>query len=284
MQICPEQGWVFVVAGDTVQVYHTVKRQQKAFFDTLASKSYSSPQQRGEGAVFRTEIFIGNSPSQVLPNSDCSVVAVSNEADNDLVYGTVTLIRNLHQLPPKLTTIRTDGGWNDDYVLRKGLHMPLTKKALKYWDTLSPIASDVDFSQVLAEYQSSMLVRGESLAWNGPEETELLVNLQQNNGLIRIDVANNRALALAGYGLKDHGQVPIDINSDDGICDFRTYPGLFSLRSPDTVNTLRYNGKLYLLTANEGDDLEFGDYEEAIEAADLFQVNTISCCCIIGIP
>lgn len=209
------------------------------------------------------------------------MLAVSNENDDSVAYGTVTLIRHLKNIEdgkaPSLTTIPMDmdaeNGWDDDYVLRRGLHMPLTYNALTYWDEYSPIAHEANFSSVREKYRSSLFLHQEMLAWNSPEETELLVNLQQNNGLIRIDVANNRALALAGYGLKDHGEIPVDINSNDKKCNLQTYPNLFAMRNPDSITTLRYNGRQYLLVANEGDDADFEEYEDAIEATDLFLVS-----------
>jgi hypothetical protein len=157
-----------------------------------------------------------------------------------------------------------DGGtWDDNYVLGKGLHMPLTRNALKYWDLYSNDAEEFNFTEVRKQYQSSIFIEGESLSWAGPNESELLVNLQVNNGVLRIDVAQNKALALAGYGLKDHSIVPIDLNSNDKQCNLQTYPNLFSLRNPDGVTTLRYGNKVYLLTANKGDHKEYGEWEDA---------------------
>lgn len=227
-------------------------------------------------------ITVGNFPSQILPNSNCTLLAISNENFDDLTHGLVTIVRDLDKVArggePNKVNIAMDAvvdgssGWDDDYTLRKGLHMPLTKNALEYWDLHSPIAEEADFTEVRSKYRSSFFVQGESMVWASPRESELLVNLQLNNGLMRIDVARNQALALAGYGLKDHSVVPIDINAFDNQCELRTYPNLFSMRNPDSVFTLRYNDKIYLLTANEGDVKEYGAFEDEIKARDLFQV------------
>jgi len=98
------------------------------------------------------------------------------------------------------------------------------------------------------------------------------MNLQVNNGLVRVDVTNNKATSLVGYGLIDNGAVPIDINGDDGTCDLKTYPKLFSMRNPDVITTLKYNHKVYVLTANEGDVGEYGDFEDGITANEFFTV------------
>ena len=224
----------------------------------------------------------GGVPSNLLPNSNCTLLAVANENEEGVAYGTVTLIRDLQNIEkgqaPTQTNIPMDravddgAGWDDDYVLRKGLHMPLTKKALEYWDEHSHIAQEANFSNVRNAYRSSLFLEGEYLAWASPEEDELLVNLQVNNGLLRINVLENRALSLAGYGLKDHGATPVDINGEDKVCNLTTYPNLFALRNPDSIRTLRYNGKLYLLTANEGAYKKFAEYNDRADALELFVV------------
>jgi hypothetical protein len=142
--------------------------------------------------------------------------------------------------------------WDDEYVLRKGLHMPLTKNALECWDEHSNLAEEANFTDVRTNYRSSLFLEGEYLAWSSPNEDELLVNLQANNGMVRINATTNSATALVGYGLKDHVITPVDINSHDKLCNLTTYQNLFALRMPDSIRTLRYNGMLYLPTANEG--------------------------------
>jgi len=254
--ICAEKGWLFVSIKEAgiVQQYQTVQRDDP------------------KDPILKQDIPVGPLPFQVLPNPNCTIVAVSNENDHALTHGTVTLVRDLESDEPSTTSIAMDGGdgiWDDDYTLRKGLHMPLTSNALKYWDELSFMKDELDFANVRENYRSSIFIEGESLAWM-PDGSEVLINLQVNNGILRIDAANNRALALAGYGLKDHATVPIDINSKDKACNLKTYPNLFSMRNPDSAKTFRYNGKNYLVTANEGGNKVYGDWEDEIKGKDVF--------------
>lgn len=271
IKICPKQGWLFtsIASRGVVAVYRTVQRQQKV-------TDPDDPQ-----LELLVEFAItGGAPSNLLPNANCTILAVSNENEKDVVYGTVTLLRDLHLIDkgkaPTQTNIPMDRdagdgkGWDDDYVLRKGLHMPLTNNSLTYWDDHSHIAEEANFSSVRNAYRSSLFLEGEYLAWASPEEDELLVNLQVNNGLLRINVNENRALSLSGYGLKDHGSTPIDINANDKTCNLASYRNLFALRNPDSIRTLRYNGKSYLLTANEGAYKKFGEYNDRVDAMDLF--------------
>lgn len=263
--MCSEQGWLFlsIASRGVMEVYQTVQR--------------SNPKNPQKILEFTIQ---GGDPVQLLPNSNCTLMAVSSENHGDVSYGSVTILRDLENLnvgkEPTQTIVPMDmdeeNGWDDDYVLGKGLHMPLTKKALEYWDEYSPIAEEANFTDVRSNYRSSLFLEGEYMAWASPEETELLVNLQINNGLLRININENRAMALAGYGLKDHGSIPIDIDSSDKACNLTTYPNLFALREPDSIRTLQYNGKLYVLTANEGDDKDFREYEDMVKARTLFVV------------
>jgi hypothetical protein len=66
--------------------------------------------------------------------------------------------------------------------------------------------------------------------------------------------------------LKDWSQYPLDV----GSCSFQTVEGLKSLRSPDAIVSFSYNGVDYIVTANEGDDTKYGDFEERVSAGDLF--------------
>lgn len=231
-QICPEQGVIFVSLKETatVDMYSTVQR--------------SSPQRPQLLKSFE----VAPHPRLVLPNRNCTVVAVGNSnPGKGLAQGSVTLIRN-----PILDSSLVDRvvieGMDDAYLLKKGLHMPLSKAALEYWDEYSPMADELDFSEVRENYQSAIFLEPKALAWNGPEETELFVNMQENNGLMRIDVATAKVLSVASYGLKDHSRVPIDINSKDGTCALRTYESLFALLNPDAISTLRYNGHTYVVS------------------------------------
>lgn len=263
VQLCPEQGLVFFAMpkAGRIAVYETVKR--------------ASPQ---EPTLIRN-IAAGLLPVNMLLNSDCTLLVVTNENIGEVIAeGAVSLIRTKDwrsDKPPTKATLSMDnnGEWDDKYVLGQGLHMPLTKNALEYWDTLSPLKDEVDFSQVRQAYKSSIFLEPENLAWSSPDETELLVNLQKNNGLIRVDVVNDKVTALAGYGLKDHGEVPVDINPNDKTCNLKLYPNLFALRAPDSIATFQYNGRKYVVTANEGSEKKYGAYQDKIDAKKLFSVS-----------
>ena len=75
---------------------------------------------------------------------------------------------------------------------------------------------------------------------------------------------------LFSYGLKSWESTPIDIIEDDGCETMPEVPGLFSVRTPDSITAIIVDGETYIATANEGDDVEYGDFEEKLKAEDIF--------------
>ena len=266
IEICPEQGYFFVVLEDaaTVEVFPLVQRDDPKQPTLLKS------------------IPTGGAPKSVLPNTDCSLIAVSNENPGDgLSVASINIMEDFLSDDMKSTLIPMDfNAWDDRYVLERGLNMGLTLNALEYWDDHSHMADDLDFAELRANYRSAIFLEPERLAWNGPEETELLVNMQKNNGLLRINMTDYSPVAVAGYGLKDHNVVPVDLNDSDGDCILKTYPSVFAMRNPDGFQTLKYNDKFYVITANEGSGSGYEDWEEELDSTELFSVSHNSACIV----
>lgn len=85
------------------------------------------------------------------------------------------------------------------------------------------------------------------------------------------------ATRIDAYGLQDWSSTGptegIDIVKD-GKCELVKYPGLYSMRNPDSIQVVTVDGETYILTANEGDDKEIGDYEEKWKAKSLLDTTT----------
>mmetsp|Transcript_35215 Transcript_35215/g.85341 ORF Transcript_35215/g.85341 Transcript_35215/m.85341 type:complete len:726 (-) Transcript_35215:121-2298(-) len=256
MSICPDQGVMLLSLSKAgrIDVYDLVSRDDPKV------------------PTLQKSVDCGPNAKNVLASKDCSVAAIANtNAGEGLEQGSVTILQDVLSDAPKRTTIPLDyNEWDDAYLLRRGLNMPMTKNALEYWDDYSHLADDLSFSELRDNYKSSIFLEPENLAW-GPDEMELLVNMQENNGLLRINMTDLSPVAVAGYGMKDHSFVPVDINANDGDCKLKTYPSLFAMRNPDQIASLKYNDKNYVITANEDGGKEYGDWEEAIKSNDLFQ-------------
>jgi hypothetical protein len=230
-----------------------------------------------------TEIDIVSSPGFLLSNNDCSILAVAHSNPGDgISNGSITIIKGLEKIhtedfKPQVDNIPLDGdgAWDDAYLLSKGINMPMTKNSLKYWDEYSHMADELDFSDLRANYRPSIFMSPEALNWASPEQTELLVNMQPNNGVLRFDVVNNTMLDIVGLGLKNHEEIPIDINSQDKTCNLDTYDHLFAMRGPDNFEVFQYNDKTYLITCNEGEESSYRSWNEIVPAKDIFNVRLL---------
>lgn len=95
------------------------------------------------------------------------------------------------------------------------------------------------------------------------------VTLQEANAIATVDLASATVTGLRGLGVQDHGVVPLDPSDRDGGFAPRTSPGLVGLYQPDAIASYRVDGTTYLVTANEGDAREWGDYAEGVRVKDL---------------
>ena len=95
------------------------------------------------------------------------------------------------------------------------------------------------------------------------------VTLQENNAIAVVDLRRAAVSRIMPLGSKDWGAVPLDPSDKDGAIDLRTFPGLRGLYQPDSIAAYTVRGRTYLVTANEGDAREWGDYEEGARVKDL---------------
>jgi len=80
------------------------------------------------------------------------------------------------------------------------------------------------------------------------------VALQENNAIAVIDLADNSVEKIFGLGFKDHS-IPgneMDASQKDGV-NIKNWP-VMGIYMPDSITSMTYNNKTYILTANEGDD------------------------------
>ncbi|MBC9179548.1 choice-of-anchor I family protein [Pseudoroseomonas ludipueritiae] len=100
--------------------------------------------------------------------------------------------------------------------------------------------------------------------------TKAYVTLQENNAIGVLDLQTLKFTDVFALGTKDHSLEGngIDPSNRDGGVDIRTVP-VRGLYMPDGIANFEHNGKTYLVTANEGDAREYGDYEDTARVADL---------------
>lgn len=240
--VCPEKKLLFVTAVDANKVL---------MFRTVARDNLGTPK-------LLQEIDAGKLPDVLLPNADCSVLAVTNENEGDaLNEGAVHLVSNFEENGAAMVKKVKFDTFTDEYLLRQNVHMPLTEKAMEYWDLYSSIADEVDWTSVRAQYNPGLFLEPEFMAFTD-DGKHLFVNLQENSALLRIEVEIGVAKAVDGYGLKSWtnsaSNEGIDVIKDDGCSEFVKNDALYSVRAPDGFALVTIDGAHYVLTADEGDD------------------------------
>ena len=97
--------------------------------------------------------------------------------------------------------------------------------------------------------------------------------LQEANAVATVDLATATVTDVWGLGFIDRGEVPLDASDRDPedapTVNITTYPGLYGMPMPDGIQSYQVDGETYLVTANEGDAREWGDYVEPARVKDL---------------
>lgn len=95
---------------------------------------------------------------------------------------------------------------------------------------------------------------------------QAFVSLQEANAIATIDIPSGLVTSVKGLGFKDHGQAGNELDMyRDGKVQIRTEKQIYGMYMPDGIATYQSGGKTYLLTANEGDSREWGDYSNEID-------------------
>ena len=86
------------------------------------------------------------------------------------------------------------------------------------------------------------------------------VTLQEANAIAVIDLDSLQVTGIYSAGYEDYSTTPVDIDKKDEAYNPKTYESLKGIRMPDGIALYSVNGTDYLVTANEGDSREWGDY------------------------
>ncbi|MDY0164102.1 choice-of-anchor I family protein [Desulfobotulus sp.] len=190
-------------------------------------------------------VSVGAQPDMVAFTPDGSQVLSANEGEPDAGYqvdpeGSVSIIRVADY---SVTTI----GFEDfnEGGPRHG-ELPLKKMVLDGYSATNP-GNRASVAQSLEP---------EYIAFN-EDGSRAYVALQENNAIAVLNLTNNRVEKIWGLGFKDHS-IPgneLDAGDEDGGVRIKNWP-VKGIYMPDSIATMTFNGKTYLLTANEGDSRE----------------------------
>ncbi|SDD96673.1 choice-of-anchor I family protein [Glycomyces harbinensis] len=102
------------------------------------------------------------------------------------------------------------------------------------------------------------------------DDATAYVTLQENNAIATVDLAAGEVTAVHALGTKDHSAPGngLDASDKDDAVSIRNWP-VQGLYLPDTIAAYATGGETYLVTANEGDVREWGEYSEEARVEDL---------------
>jgi 5'-nucleotidase len=99
------------------------------------------------------------------------------------------------------------------------------------------------------------------------------VALQEANAVAVVDLGAAEVTDVWSLGFKDYATTTLDPSDRDPegapIYKPARYPGLYGMYMPDGINAYEVAGTTYLVTANEGDGREWGEYNDTIRVKDL---------------
>ncbi|ONI43798.1 hypothetical protein AN641_09085 [Candidatus Epulonipiscioides gigas] len=92
------------------------------------------------------------------------------------------------------------------------------------------------------------------------------VVLQESNSIATLDIKTGTFTDISSLGFKNHNEEKnkLDANKEDKKALLKT-ENFYGTYMPDGIASYKVNNKTYILTANEGDGSEWGDYSNEID-------------------
>ena len=197
------------------------------------------------------DVTVGAAPDMVIftPNGRQVLSANGAEANDDLTAdpeGSISIIdisRGLHR-----ATVTNVGftRFNDqkDELLQSGIRIIVPG---------ATVAEDLEPEYIAVSHDSRT-------AW---------VTLEPNNALAIVDIKRGEVTDLVPLGVKDHS-LPgneLDASDRDDAIKIRNWP-VFGMYQPDAIAAYRARGQTFLVTANEGKDIDLNAFEEEVTVED----------------
>lgn len=100
--------------------------------------------------------------------------------------------------------------------------------------------------------------------------TKAWVSLQENNAIAEIDIINGQITSVWAMGTKDFNQLGngFDASDNSGFIHLSNY-NVKAFFIPDAIASYSVGGKNYIISANEGDEKEYDNFEERTTVAAL---------------
>lgn len=198
--------------------------------------------------TFVAAVQVGALPDMVTftPDGSKVIVAIEGEPNDDYSIdpeGQIALI-SINWTGNALTTALTTITFTDfNTEGTRYSELPLDKMIL---DGYSGVTAD-NKATVAQSFEPEYITVNDA-------SSKAYITLQENNAIVVVDLASSTIDKIIGLGFKDHS-IPgneLDASQKDGV-NIKNWP-VMGIYMPDSIASIDFNGKTYLLTANEGDD------------------------------
>ena len=200
-------------------------------------------------------VAVGAYPDNVVFTPDGTKVLVANEGQPNDSYtldpeGSVSII--------DVAGILDGGVVHPDVMAARfeafnGYEQQLRQSGVRVFGPGATVAQDLEPEYIAIDATSEF-------AW---------VTLQENNAIAKLDIRSGQFQWVRGLGYKDHS-LPgngLDASDKDGRINITAQP-VKGMYQPDGIATFMAEDRLYLVTANEGDERDYGGFQEEIKVRD----------------
>lgn len=195
--------------------------------------------------AFAVEVEVGALPDMLVFTPDGKRVLVANEGEPNDAYtidpeGSVSII----DLPNDITKLTQANVRTATFTKFNGAKLD---PSIRIFGPGATVAQDIEPEYITVSKDSKT-------AW---------VALQENNAIAVLDIASGEFTALRGLGFKDHllSGNELDVSDRDGKINITNWP-VYGIYHPDAIASYDYQGRTYIVTANEGDARDYDGYSE----------------------
>jgi len=200
--------------------------------------------------VYKKQVTVGVLPDNIVFTKDGNKVLTANEGQPNADYsvdpeGSVSII----DLSAGINSLSQNNVSTLNFTTFNSQETQLVQQGVRKTKSTSTLSQDLEPEYITVSDDSQK-------AW---------VTLQENNAVAEINLTNKSITSLWALGTKDMS-IPgngFDASDNNGEILIANWP-VESYYIPDAVAGFKANGTNYLITANEGDEKEYDDFEERI--------------------
>jgi DNA-binding beta-propeller fold protein YncE len=194
----------------------------------------------GNGDVVLAEVEVGALPDALTFTPDGKRVLVANEGEPNDDYtidpeGSVSII----DLPNDITKLKQEHVRTATFTKFNDAELD---PSIRIFGPGATVAQDLEPEYITVSKDGKT-------AW---------VALQENNAIAVLDIDSGEFKAIAASGFKDH-LLPgneLDVSDRDGMINITNWP-VYGIYQPDAIASYEYQGRTYIVTANEGDARDY---------------------------